>query len=58
VQNLAMKAWADGVDFKNLILNDIEVKKYLKKEEIISIFDKKYYLKRVDEIFSRFKKLS
>ncbi|HAV92283.1 TPA: adenylosuccinate lyase [candidate division WOR-3 bacterium] len=58
VQNLAMRAWDEGRDFEALVLDDREVKKYLNRQEIILLFDKKHYLKKVNEIFSRFKKLS
>jgi len=53
VQRNAMKSWEEGQDFKKLIKNDKDVKKYLKTGEIESAFDIEYYLKNVDFIFDR-----
>jgi len=53
VQRNAMKSWEEGQDFKKLIKNDKDVKKYLKPGEIESAFDIEYYLKNVDFIFDR-----
>lgn len=53
VQRNAMKSWEEGKDFKTLIQNDKDIKKYLKKGEIESAFDIDYYLKNVDFIFDR-----
>ncbi len=53
VQRNAMMSWKKGVDFKNLLLKDKEVKKYLQAKEIREIFDLTYYLKNVDYIFKR-----
>lgn len=53
VQRNAMKSWEEGKDFKTLIKNDKDVKKYLKPSEIESAFDIDYYLKNVDFIFDR-----
>lgn len=58
VQNLAMRSWAEGEDFKKLVLNNVDVLKHISKDETETLFDKKVYLKRVNEVFSRFKKLS
>jgi len=58
VQNLAMKAWAEGKDFRKLVSESDEVLKHLLKKEIDPLFDKGVYLKRVNDIFSRFKRLS
>ena len=53
VQNNAMKSWKTGNQFRKLLSQDREVRKYLKAKEIESIFDLKYYLKNVDYIFKR-----
>jgi len=53
VQRNAMKSWEEGQDFKKLIKNDKDAKKYLKTGEIESAFDIEYYLKNVDFIFDR-----
>lgn len=53
VQRNAMKSWENNLDFKMLIKNDKDVKKYLKPKEIESAFDIGYYLKNVDFIFDR-----
>ena len=53
VQRNAMEAWKSGREFKGLIMEDRELRTYLKKEEIEEIFDLDYHLKHVDDIFER-----
>jgi len=53
VQRVAMKVWEKGLEFKGLIMKDREIGKYLTKKEIEEIFDLRYHLKYVDEIFER-----
>ena len=53
VQRVAMKVWEKGLEFKGLIMEDREIGKYLNKKEIEEIFDLRYHLKYVDEIFER-----
>ncbi|WP_457569891.1 adenylosuccinate lyase [Desulfurobacterium sp.] len=53
VQENAMKVWAEGVEFKELLKKDERVKKVLTDEEIEEIFDLSYHTKHVDYIFNR-----
>jgi adenylosuccinate lyase len=53
IQRNAMRSWEKGLDFKELILKDKDVKKYLTDKEIDAAFDIGYYLKNVDFIFKR-----
>ena len=53
VQRNAMKVWAEGKDFKELLLSDQDVTRYLDKKEIENSFDLNYHLKNVDYIFNR-----
>ena len=53
VQRCAMKTWKEGTDFKNNLLADAEVSKYLAKKELDKIFELDYYLRNVNKIFSR-----
>ena len=55
VQKNALEAFnkQDG-DFKKNLLSDDEVSKILTKEEIENCFDSSYYLRNIDEIYSRF----
>jgi len=53
VQDLAMKSWDRGADFKKLVKSSVEVKKFLKSKEIDSLFDIAYYTRRADEIIDR-----
>ncbi|MEJ5307260.1 MAG: adenylosuccinate lyase [candidate division WOR-3 bacterium] len=54
VQKNAMESWEKGKDFKELIKNDKDILKYCSSLELDKLFDKKFYLKYVDEIFKRF----
>lgn len=53
VQRNSMKAWEGKKEFKSLILKDEEITKYLSKKEIEQVFDLKYHLKHVDDLFVR-----
>jgi len=53
VQELAMKCWKAGLDFKNEISLDERVSKILSPEIIESCFDETKALKHVDFIFNR-----
>lgn len=43
----------EGFDFKQVLLSDEEVRKYLTQEEIEDCFDLRYHLKYVDRIFKK-----
>ncbi len=51
VQCCAMKSWREGSDFKENLLNDKDVLRYLDKEALDKIFDLDYYLRNVNKIF-------
>lgn len=54
VQRNAMRSWQEGCDFKGLIKEDLDVKRYLSEEEIEGCFTLDYYLRHIDTIFERF----
>jgi adenylosuccinate lyase len=53
VQRNAMPVWRGEGDFKTLLKQDADVKKYLSDAEIDEQFDLAYHLKHVDTIFRR-----
>jgi adenylosuccinate lyase len=53
VQNLAMKSWNEQLDFKGLIKESVEIRKYLKVKEIDTLFDYAYYTRRAEEVIRR-----
>ncbi|RLB94852.1 MAG: adenylosuccinate lyase [Deltaproteobacteria bacterium] len=53
VQKQAMRAWKEGRDFKDLILNDPAIRNHLKRDEVEKLFDVSSYLRHVNTIFSR-----
>ena len=53
VQRNALKVWKNGTAFKELLLEDEEIKKHLSEKDIEEIFNIEYHLKYVDELFSR-----
>ena len=57
VQNNAMISWKEKKSFKELLLNDPEVKKLMESKEIEECFDIDYYTKYVDFIFNRVKEV-
>ncbi|MFP4088036.1 MAG: adenylosuccinate lyase [Desulfobacteraceae bacterium] len=53
VQRNALKVWDTGKEFKTLLMEDDEVSRHLDRNEIEAIFDLKYHLKHVDDVFQR-----
>ena len=53
VQRCAMKTWRQTIDFKESLLEDKEVSRYLDRKDLDKIFDLDYYLRNVNKIFSR-----
>ncbi|MDK2882548.1 MAG: adenylosuccinate lyase [Bacillota bacterium] len=54
VQEQAMATWQEGGSFKERVLGDARIRGYLTAEEIEGLFDHRYHLRHVDEIFARF----
>lgn len=53
IQRNAMQVWQDGTDFKDVLLRDRKVRKFLTSNEIDSCFNIKYYLRHTDRIFKK-----
>jgi adenylosuccinate lyase len=53
VQRNSLKAWKERRGFKEVLLEDNEILGLLKSEEIDEIFDIKYFLRHIDEIYKR-----
>ncbi|MFH1995906.1 MAG: adenylosuccinate lyase [Candidatus Omnitrophota bacterium] len=53
VQRAAFTAKEDGVDFKDVLLQDTNVRRLLNSAQIEGIFSYKYHLKNVDTIFKK-----
>jgi len=53
VQRNAMKALETGESFRDLVRQDIEIRRYLSEKDIDRSFDLEYYTKNVDRIFER-----
>jgi adenylosuccinate lyase len=53
VQRCAMKTWKDGSDFKENLLKDKYVLRYLSPKDLDKVFDLDYYLRNINKIFSR-----
>ncbi|OGC92206.1 MAG: adenylosuccinate lyase [candidate division Zixibacteria bacterium RBG_16_48_11] len=53
VQGLAMRAWEEKQNFKELVLKDKSINAKLSGGEIKECFDLGYYLRRVDYIYKR-----
>jgi len=53
VQRQAMRAWEEGLNFRELVAADPDIGRYLTREELDQLFDYGYYLRRIDEIFAR-----
>ena len=53
VQKNAMEAWSSNKTFKDLIMNDSNINKVLKKQELTKLFSLDHHLNFVDVIFER-----
>ena len=53
VQNLAMESWKKDKIFKNIVKKNKKISNTLNKKEIENIFDIKYHLKNIDQMFER-----
>jgi len=53
VQRNAMRTWDKGSEFRDNLLGDNEVGRYLNAQEVAACFDLEYYQKNVDMIFQR-----
>jgi len=53
VQGAAMASWKEGRDFKDCLLFNAQVAKYLSEKELDNLFDLNYYLRNVNRIFKR-----
>jgi len=53
VQRNALKVWDTGKDFKSLLLEDREIRKYLTERDVEELFSLDYHLKHVEDIFER-----
>jgi adenylosuccinate lyase len=52
-QRNAMRVWDEGLDYKDLILQDADISSHLSEEEIERVFDVKHYLRNVEKVFAR-----
>src|ERR1700722_18617396 len=53
VQNHAMRAWKENLDFHQLIVDDPEISGRVPRAKIEGAFDLKRQLKNIDKIFAR-----
>ncbi len=53
VQTHAMRAWKEGLDFRNLVMNDKEITGRVPRKQVERAFDLKRQLSNIDKIFAR-----
>ena len=53
VQSHAMRAWREGLDFRDLVVNDPTIRGRVPRAKIERAFDLKRQLKNIDKIFAR-----
>jgi len=52
-QRNAMRVWDEGLDYKDLVIQDADIAANLSREEIERVFDVKHYLRNVEKVFQR-----
>ena len=55
IQDAAKKVWDNGLDLKEVVLQEPAILRHLSKKEIEAVFDYRYHTKNVQEIFNRLK---
>lgn len=53
VQPQAMQAWAEGKAFRDIVMENEDIRSHLSETEINEAFDARYHLSQVDYIFER-----
>jgi adenylosuccinate lyase len=53
VQRCAMKTWKENLDFKEILLKDKTVSKYLTAKDVDRVFNLDYYLRYINKIFRK-----
>ena len=53
VQSHAMRAWKEGLNFRELVLKDKAITRRVPRKRIEQAFDLKRQLRNVDQIFAR-----
>ena len=53
VQRNAMRSWQEGLEFKDLLLQDDEVMTRLNADDLAGVFQVGNFLKQIDFIFNR-----
>ncbi len=53
IQPIAMNAWENGLQYKDLLFKNETVTKLLTPEEINDAFEVSFFLRNVDEIYAR-----
>jgi len=56
IRELSMKAYEEGLEFKEALVRDSRIRKYLSEEEIEEALDPKRYLGNYKELIERAKK--
>ena len=54
IQRLAMEAWDDGKDFRDLCHGEGQIRARIAGEELDRLFDPQYYLRNIGTIYARF----
>ncbi|HEX8367268.1 MAG TPA: adenylosuccinate lyase [Pyrinomonadaceae bacterium] len=52
-QRNAMRVWDEGGEYKDLVLQDADIRAKLSAEEIERVFDVRHYLRNVEKVFAR-----
>ena len=53
VQAAASRVWESDLNFKDVLINDSQIKSHLSAREIEGCFDINYYLRHVEQIFKK-----
>ncbi|PKL01142.1 MAG: adenylosuccinate lyase [Tenericutes bacterium HGW-Tenericutes-1] len=53
IQQLALKSYREGLDFKKLVLEDQNITSKLSNLEIVQLFDLNYYKRNIDMIYNQ-----
>jgi adenylosuccinate lyase len=53
IQRCAMQVWRENIEFKEVLMRDRKLRRYLSADELDACFNVRYYVRYVDKIFKK-----
>ena len=53
IQRCAMQVWRENIEFKEVLMRDRKLRRYLNESELDACFNVRFYVRYVDKIFKK-----